>query len=500
MKAISNLRVATRYIPTIIKPKIINKTMKRLLSLIFALLVVVALMPSCEAEPNAPQSNDEPIIGGGNNDNNGDDNGGNEPGDEPGDDREMLTVDIPNWDFEEEVDFTGNQGAWIKQDGWHGHNAEVTYVADEGYQKSACVKIKCVNETTDMSVAQTVSGLQVGKLYELSAMIKTSSVTKGWGGSVYYGLWGRSDQYAGTNGWQKRSVIFVAEEESIKLGVRLGFSAGDSNGTAWFDNVKLQSPTHLYHRESNHVEIYLDEGLVTIPNSSIDAWLAKLDLAYDAYCELFPFFVPFDGKKMIILSKTPLDAWAYAGYPIQWNGDYVKSTLAAVKNNNDSCFGLLHEMGHNFAPGNYRDGKFAETGGNYNCWNWNEELFANFRMYYALGRHNLHLYLDGQSYTGTGIDAKYRVDAENCWKNNNDLHGAGMMWPLCQAVKRWGWEPFKATFEELYNLDQSLSAGESVWSKINYFFTVFSKHAGVDDALSELLTQEQIDRLKAWNP
>ncbi len=469
--------------------------MKRVLYLIFALFVVVALLPSCEAEPNAPVSDEEPIVPG--------QGGGDEPGgdDEPDapDDREMLTVEIPNWDFEEEVDFTGQQGAWIKQDGWQGQNAEVTYEPEGGYQGSAGVKIKCIKETTDMSIAQTVSGLQVGKLYELSAMIKTTSITKGWGGSVYYGLWGRSDQFSGTNGWQKRSVLFVAEEESIKLGVRLGFSAGDSNGTAWFDNVRLQSPSGLYHRESEHVEIYLDENLVTIPNNTIDKWLAKLDLAYEAYCELFPFFKPFEGRKMIILNDD-IDAWAYAGYPILWNRNYVKSTLSEVKNYNSSCFGLLHEMGHNFAPGNYREGKFAETGGNYNCWNWNEELFANFRMYYALDRHNLYLYLDGQSYTGTGIDAKYRVDAENCWKNNTDLDGAGMMWPLCQAVKKWGWEPFKATFEELYNLDQSLSAGESRWSKIRYFFDVFSKHAGVDDALAELLTEEQIERLTTWVP
>ncbi len=472
--------------------------MKRVLYLIFALFVVVAFMPSCEVEPNAPQSDTEPIkpnTGGGGDDNGGETGGSEEP-DTPSH-NENLVVEIPNWDFEEEVDFSGKQGAWIKQDGWHGQNAEVTYEPTEGYQKSACVKIKCIQETTDMSVAQTVSGLQVGKLYELSAMIKTSSITKGWGGSVYYGLWGRSDQFAGTNGWQKRSVLFVAEEESMKLGVRLGFSAGDSNGTAWFDNVKLESPKGLYHRESEHVEIYLDENLVTIPNKTIDAWMAKLDLAYEAYCELFDFFVPFGGKKMIILNDD-IDAWAYAGYPILWNRNYVKSTLLEVKNYNNTAFGILHEMGHNFAPGNYRDGAFAETGGNYNCWNWNEELFANFRMYYALCKHNFPIYLDGSTYTGSAINSYYKASADKCWNGNEDLDGAGMMWPLCQMVGKYGWEPFKKAFKELYNIPQSQSAGESKWAKIRYFCDVVSKHAGVDDILAEFLTTEQIERLSNW--
>lgn len=471
--------------------------MKRFFCLFLLAFAVVAFLPSCEAEPNAPESDPTPIqpgLGGGENEE--PDNGGDEPEEETP--REELKVEIPNWDFEEECDFKGTKGVWVEQSGWHGDNAVVTWEPEGGYKGSAGVKITCKNETTDKPIAQTVSGLQVGKLYELSAMVKTQGITKGWGGSVYHGLWGRSDKFTGTNSWKKRSLLFIPEEESITLGVRLGFSAGDSDGIAWFDNVKLGSPEGYYHRESEHVEIYLEEALVTVANTYIDKWMAKLDLAYEAYCELFPFFKPFKGRKMVILNDV-IDAWAYAGYPILWNTSYVKSTLETVKNNNDTCFGLLHEMGHNFAPGNYRDGEMANTGGNYNLWNWNEELFANFRMYYALGRHNLPLYLDGKSYTGTSIDSKYRADSEKSWNENNDLDGAGMMWPLCQAVKKWGWEPFKATFEELYNMPQNQSAGDSKWSKIRYFFDVLSKHAGVEDALAEVLTQDQIERLISWN-
>lgn len=59
-----------------------NKPMKRVLYLIFALFVVVAFMPSCEVEPNAPESNKEPIkpnTGGGGETGGGETGGGEEP-------------------------------------------------------------------------------------------------------------------------------------------------------------------------------------------------------------------------------------------------------------------------------------------------------------------------------------------------------------------------------------------------------------------------------------
>ena len=71
---------------------------------------------------------------------------------------------------------------------------------------------------------------------------------------------------------------------------------------------------------------------------------------------------------MIVLSKM-IDAWAYAGYPIQWNRDYVASTLDEVARYDNAVFGIMHEMGHNFAPGNYVTGAYDHGNGE---WNWNE--------------------------------------------------------------------------------------------------------------------------------
>lgn len=204
-------------------------------------------------------------------------------------------------------------------------------------------------------VTQSVSGLIPGKLYELSAMVRTSGVAGGRGGNVCLfgqGVWTGSEPFTGTNGWTRRSVQFIAEESTAVIGCRLGFWAGDSRGTVWFDDVALRTPEGMYYRESEHLEMYLEKALVRVSDGVMDGWLAKLDKVYDAYAELFDFFVPFGGRKMIVLSKM-IDAWAYAGYPIQWNRDYVASTLDEVARYDNAVFGIMHEMGHNFAPGNY---------------------------------------------------------------------------------------------------------------------------------------------------
>ena len=106
---------------------------------------------------------------------------------------------------------------------------------------------------------------------------------------------------------------------------------------------------------------------------------------------------------MIVLSKM-IDAWAYAGYPIHWNRDYVASTLDEVARYDNAVFGIMHEMGHNFAPGNYVTGAYDHGNGE---WNWNEELFANFRMYYALCRTGYSVYLNNTVYTGAQISDMY---------------------------------------------------------------------------------------------
>ena len=58
----------------------------------------------------------------------------------------------------------------------------------------------------------------------------------------------------------------------------------------------LRTPEGMYYRESEHLEMYLEKALVRVSDGVMDGWLAKLDKVYDAYTELFDFFVPFGGR------------------------------------------------------------------------------------------------------------------------------------------------------------------------------------------------------------
>lgn len=90
---------------------------------------------------------------------------------------ERLVVEIADPGFEQEVDFTS--GAWKKTHAWQTDRAVFSYEPTGGYNGSAGIRIACVDGdyTTDAVVTQPVSGLVPGKLYELSAMVRTSGVT-----------------------------------------------------------------------------------------------------------------------------------------------------------------------------------------------------------------------------------------------------------------------------------------------------------------------------------
>ena len=72
------------------------------------------------------------------------------------------------------------------------------------------------------------------------------------------------------------------------------------------------------------------------------------------------------------------------------------------------------------------------------------------------------------------------------------------MYVMCKMVDDYGWEPFKKTFKELYELDPDICLGETEqrWPKIENFFIVLSKHADTKNILAEYLTTDQINLLK----
>ena len=306
---------------------------------------------------------------------------------------------IVNGDMEDDISMDLStmavSGVWSYIGGWNAEAAIVEQKENSGVNDSRCLSIIALDEDTDVMFAQKVTGLKSGGYYKASAKVKTDMIDGGMGANLCLDyLWApTSGTLTGSHSkWQDLvlEIDDVPENGEIILCLRLGNTAASSKGLAYFDDVVLKENQDLYIRTSKHFRLVVSRDLVPISDQLIDEWLANMDDVYECYKELFRGKVPFDGKIISIRSKE-IDAWAYAGNPIQWNKNYIYESLQTIRRG-DWCFGIMHEIGHNFAP--------YISGATY-AWNWNEEIFANFRMFYALEKLNAKVKF---ALTGTPIE------------------------------------------------------------------------------------------------
>ena len=215
--------------------------------------------------------------------------------------------------------------------------------------------------------------------------------------------------------------------------------------------------------------------------------------------------VPFDGKIISIRSKE-IDAWAYAGNPIQWNKNYIYESLQTIRRG-DWCFGIMHEIGHNFAP--------YISGATY-AWNWNEEIFANFRMFYALEKLNAKVITtasvvqaDGsfesqeKTYTGSELLQLYKSETDNCYDRTIGAGravemGNALCYCLIRIKETYGWELYQDVFEELYSIprDEEQEKNMNQWQKFEYFLSFLTKHAKADT--NELFSKQELQVIKSY--
>lgn len=77
--------------------------------------------------------------------------------------------------------------------------------------------------------------------YMLSGWIKTENVSEGAGANLsLVGTWTHTQGLFGSNNWTRVSLWFnTGSSNRITIGARLGYWAGTSSGTAWFDDLRL---------------------------------------------------------------------------------------------------------------------------------------------------------------------------------------------------------------------------------------------------------------------
>lgn len=417
---------------------------------------------------------------------------------------------VGNADMEKDVSLDlkseAIEGNWSYLGGWHQERAKVYHVENRGYKGSRCLAIHA-DQTVDVGFGQVIK-LIPDQPYKISARVKTENVSGGAGAhlSLDY-LWApRSAPVTGTTDWTNVTLEIEPTTEEVVLCLKLGGTAADCSGVAYFDNVTVRYNDDLYIKESDHLKLVIDKSHLSVGENYIDEWLARLDQAYLAYKELFKGKIPYEKDRMVIRAAPGIDAWAYAGDPIQWNSDYIASALMQLKKG-DWIFGILHEMGHNFAPGRF-NGTYA--------WNFNEELFANFRMYYVLDKLNATIVQtaniynpDGtytsveKSYVGKEIMQLYKSECSNGYdmtiaKGRAVEMGNALCYCLCRMVDKYGWQLWMDTYEYLYDItpEQKPEAGMTGWDKFEYLMDALSMHNYED--VRKSFTKAELNVIKEY--
>ena len=456
------------------------------------------------------------------------------PTPEGGDGPKPVTPDNPeyinlvaNWNFEDDVDLNLADpavGKWSWRAGWdaqgkQGAVAEPYQDDRRGLNNSRCLAIISPNVNVDVGFAQVIKGLKPGEPYKAIARIRTEDVTGGAGAhlSLDY-LWApRSNPITGTHSEYSTSVLeFEPEGEEVTLMLKLGNTAADSRGVAYFDNVTLTYNYDLYQRLSpkEHIKLIIDKKYLSVSDKVIDEWLAKMDLVYESYVEQFLGKKPYDGATIKIRSGV-IGAWAYAGNPIQWNQNYIEQTLLQIAEG-DWCFGLMHELGHDFNPGHMK-GEYDQCP--WQAWDFNEELFANFRMYYALSHvpgaqiiQDAKIYQpDGtfvtqkKVYKGTEIKQMYKSETDNGYdqtiaKNKAVEMGNGLTYCMVRIVDAFGWEIWQKTYDDLYRLPATAvnPAGWNQWQKFTYLMEALDKNAPAGRSVYDTFSTQELKVIESY--
>lgn len=375
------------------------------------------------------------------------------------------------------------------QENWTFPSEAVEYMSAADENGGGCVRIVS-RERGANAITHKLTGLDPGRLYRATARFKCDSVAEGRGAVIYlrpenHGEqpWNASEFIYGTTPWQEVYMDFVPDQQgNATICFGLGFpwstaNGGKAKGAVLVDDVSvaLTPLDNLYILDGKHIRLLLEADKVNVSPDAMKGWLAQLDDAYEAYTDLIGE-VPFDGRKINILNTPGIEPgyWALAGNPILWNSHVaVARELQNFADNNDCCFGIMHEIGHTFS---------AHSIGHPDPWNWTDEIFANFRMSYALEKNGGKVSQRKHIYTGPEIKDYYKIFYdETIGAGKPELNGDAIHYTLLRIKDRYGWDVYKKAFRTLYALPAEEMAGlDTPYKKFRFFLDHVSAAAGED--------------------
>lgn len=399
-------------------------------------------------------------------------------------------------------------GSWtLVLDGEVPEGAAAFWRQEEGMDGGGCVFISSP-ERAQVSVCHDVEGLDPERIYRVSAFLKTSGVSEGRGAVLTVETentdqeWNASEFCYGDSDWKKVYVDFVpAATGKAQIRCRLGdhggtYNGGTAHGKVWWDCISLREilPEELCIREGKHIRLALDTDKVCVSDSTLDSWLANLDSVYESYSRLVGG-TPFNGSRITILTTPGVEAgyWALAGNPILWNNHVgIDKSLLSTRDNGDWNFGVMHEIGHTFSGYCRPDGSRTNS-----TWNWNDEIFANFRMSYALEDCGGRMGQCGVFYTGAENMDYYKIAYDETIgagvaKNNGDaLH-----YTFMRIARKYGWKVYEEAFRLLYALEEDETAMlKTDYDKFCFFLSYVSKAAG-EDVCKTCYSQKELELIE----
>ena len=150
----------------------------------------------------------------------------------------------------------------------------------------------------------------------------------------------------------------------------------------------------------------------------------------------------------------------------------------------------MHELGHVFNI-------------NSTSWNWNDEMFANFRMQYGLEQNDGKVWMDGADgqkriYQGKEILQMYKIDYDKTIATQVNDNGIHYMIGRLADDSILGWEPFIRTFTYL---QKNGGGGGTNYDKFVYFINTLSRYAeevhGKDiNVLTEYFTDQELESIR----
>ena len=373
-------------------------------------------------------------------------------------------------------------GEWRYVGGWNVKDATVQYLASGGVNNSPCISINGGASTVDVRFAQKITGLDPAKCYICTAKIKTVNVQDGGGARISHNdSWQQG--ILGTADWQTYTLDYnFIESGTAEVWLRLGGYSATSSGTVYFDEITFTEDANKDIKTSEHLRLIINQSEKSITDAQIDIWLSNLDAMYEQYRDLMSGLTPYDGK-ISIYSVAGIDAWAWTtstqDFGIQWNSDYIASTLLQIATYGDWSFGIMHEMGHNF----------GNIGTHNNAYNWNEELFANMRMYLALIKTNGIARMNDYNYVGAEIAEYYHntFTKNGLINDDGELNGDATQYTLCRLGDAYqqngdhGYQLFKCAFAYIFSNPAPIGYDDwNNWQRFSYFMDVLSQCAGED--------------------